>query len=109
MPWNMAPVEGYEIHCGTCEGADLARPFAWLTEGRADGAVSTDGRVLGTYLHGLFDHTAAQQALLRWAGLADACPVDIDADREASLERLADMIDAHLDVTALVRTLGLEA
>ena len=49
---------GYEMHMGTTEGPDRARPFATLEDGSSDGAVSPDGRVTGTYIHGLFadDH-----------------------------------------------------
>ena len=50
------------------EGAALVRPFAEL-EGRPDGAVSADGQVAGTYIHGVFDEPAACHAILAWAGL----------------------------------------
>ena len=66
------------------------RPAFALAGGRLDGAMSADGQILGSYLHGLFDHPEAGQALLRWAGLGDAQQVDLAALREASLERLAD-------------------
>jgi len=68
---------------------------------RADGAVSADGQVLATYVHGLFDHPEACRALLRWAGLAQAEGVDLDALREASIDRLADSMAAHLDLRAM--------
>src|SRR5690606_31945307 len=48
-----APLEGYEIHVGRTTGADSARPFAML-DGKPDGATSADGRIIGTYLHGVF-------------------------------------------------------
>lgn len=99
-----AAVRGYEIHCGRSEGAGFDRPFCVLDDGRRDGAQSADGKVLGTYLHGVFDEPAALAALLRWAGLHDAAPLDMHALREASLERLADAIEAHLD-TARLRVL----
>ncbi|MDI9239966.1 cobyric acid synthase [Lysobacter sp. LF1] len=104
-----APVRGYEIHCGVSEGPALARPSGRLDDGRLDGAMSPDGQVLGTYLHGLFDEPAAQAALLAWAGLRDATPIDVRALREASIERLADAVQSHLDTDALHRLLGLEA
>ncbi|WP_244244185.1 cobyric acid synthase [Marilutibacter alkalisoli] len=94
-------VRGYEIHCGVSAGPALARPVVLLDDGRADGALSADGQVLGSYLHGLFDHPDALAALLRWAGLHDAQTLDIAALREASLERLADMVEAHLDTALL--------
>jgi len=103
-----APVQGYEIHCGVSVGPDLQRPSSRL-DGRDDGAISADGQVLGSYLHGLFDAPAAQGALLRWAGLRDAVAVDVAAEREASIDRLADTIEAHMDTAALSRLLGLES
>ena len=49
-----APFAGYEMHMGVTEGPDRARPFARLADGSPEGAVSADGRVIGTYIHGLF-------------------------------------------------------
>ncbi|BDU23110.1 cobyric acid synthase [Dyella sp. GSA-30] len=103
-----ATVRGYEIHCGISSGPDLQRPSSRLEDGRVDGATSVDGQVLGSYLHGLFDAPEAQAALLRWAGVQDAVAVDMAAEREVSLDRLADTIDAHMDTAALSRLLGLE-
>ncbi|MFO6382994.1 cobyric acid synthase CobQ, partial [Pseudomonas aeruginosa] len=52
-----APLSGYEIHAGVTRGEALARPAVVLDDGRADGARSVDGNVMGTYLHGLFEST----------------------------------------------------
>ncbi|TDF67764.1 cobyric acid synthase [Cupriavidus sp. L7L] len=97
-----APVRGYEIHLGVTTGAGLERPALWLDRGdgtmRPDGACSADGQVMATYVHGLFDDPAGCQALLHWAGLDGAQAVDLDALREASIERLADTLAAHLDL-----------
>ncbi|MFC0134420.1 cobyric acid synthase CobQ [Massilia eurypsychrophila] len=84
-----APVSAYEIHMGTSRGAAFALP-AFTIEGRAEGARSADGQILGTYLHGLFDTPAACDALLRWAGLNSTASVDSGALREASIDRIAD-------------------
>jgi adenosylcobyric acid synthase len=48
-----AAIEGYEIHLGRSEGSDCVRPLLMI-DGRPDGAASIDGRVQGTYVHGLF-------------------------------------------------------
>jgi adenosylcobyric acid synthase len=48
------PFSGYEMHMGVTDGPDRARPFARLADGSSEGAVSPDGRVIGTYIHGLF-------------------------------------------------------
>jgi adenosylcobyric acid synthase len=89
-------VRGYEIHMGVSTGAGLERP-AFVIEGRNEGARSGDDQVLGTYLHGLFDHPAACAGLLRWAGLATQHVVDASSLREASLERIADAMAPVLD------------
>ena len=100
------PVHGYEIHCGTSCGPALASPAVLLADGRSDGALSADGQVLGSYLHGLFDGPPALAALLRWAGVHDAAPLDMQGLRETAIERLADAVEAHLDTAALSRLLG---
>jgi adenosylcobyric acid synthase len=84
-----AAVRGYEIHMGQSQGKDMERP-AFDIAGRTEGARSLDDRVLGTYLHGVFDHPQALSAMLCWAGLAATARLDIAALRENSLERLAD-------------------
>ena len=88
---------GYEIHLGVTSGPALAAPAVRLDDGRADGAISADGQVLGTYCHGLFDHPEALSALLAWAGAGEVETVDFAARREADLERLADSVEAALD------------
>ena len=94
-------ISGYEIHCGnTTLGAD-SRHFITLADGRYDGAVSSDGQVAGSYLHGLFDSAEACEALLKWAGLDNAIGLDRDLLRERDIERLADAMEEHLDLPAL--------
>ena len=84
-----ATVDGYEIHMGVSRGAALASP-AFRIDGRAEGALSTDGQILGSYLHGMFDSAPACAALLHWAGLRSATRIDANALREQSLDRIAD-------------------
>ncbi|HEV8695713.1 MAG TPA: cobyric acid synthase [Lysobacter sp.] len=97
---------GYEIHCGVSRGPALDSPSSLLDDGRGDGAMSADGQVLGSYLHGLFDEPPALTALLRWAGVEQVQVIDLAALREASLERLANAVEAHLDTDALIALLG---
>jgi adenosylcobyric acid synthase len=89
LPNREAHVSGYEIHMGVSAGPGLSRP-AFEIDGRGEGACSPDGQLLGTYLHGLFDHREACTALLEWAGLRSEHSVDTAALREASLDRIAD-------------------
>ncbi|MBP0942996.1 cobyric acid synthase [Pseudomonas alliivorans] len=104
-----AEVSGYEIHAGVTTGAALEQAAVRLDDGRCDGAQSADGQILGTYLHGLFESPAACSALLRWAGLRDVQAVDYHALRERDIERLADLVEKHLDGTLLRQLCGLEA
>ncbi|MET1078047.1 MAG: cobyric acid synthase [Pseudomonas sp.] len=103
-----AAVSGYEIHAGLCSGPGLARPAVRLEDGRDDGACSADGQIIGTYLHGLFESSAACSALLRWAGLEAVQTVDYHALRERDIERLADMVEQHLDLAVLRDLCGLQ-
>lgn len=104
-----AEVSGYEIHAGVTTGAALEQAAVQLDDGRCDGAQSADGQILGTYLHGLFESPAACGALLRWAGLENVQSVDYHALRERDIERLADLVEKHLDGTLLRELCGLEA
>lgn len=62
------PLLGYEIHLGVTEGSDTLRAPISI-DGRADGAGSPDGRVIGTYLHGLFSSDLYRQKLLESFGI----------------------------------------
>ncbi|MBN4079500.1 hypothetical protein JYT26_02555, partial [Beggiatoa alba] len=103
---NECEIQGYEIHAGCTTGAALARPLMQLN-GRTDGAISDDGQVIGTYLHGLFESRPACEALLRWAGLSQPTLIDYQARREADINRLADTLEQHLDMNQLDAMLGL--
>ncbi|QFU11656.1 Cobyric acid synthase [Stutzerimonas frequens] len=102
------PVSGYEIHAGVSRGPALERPAVQLDDGRGDGAISDDGQILGTYLHGLFEGPEACAALLRWAGLEAVQIVDYHGLRERDIERLADLVETHLDTARLRALCGLE-
>ncbi len=95
-----APVSGYEIHAGVSSGSALQYPALQLEHG-ADGAISRDGKILATYLHGLFESAEACNALLRWVGLREAQTPDYHARCEADLERLADTVENYLDTAKL--------
>lgn len=97
---DQSPVSGYEIHAGVTTGAALQNPLIQF-EGSVDGARSADGQIIGTYWHGLFNETAACSALLAWAGLATNQVFDYEKHREHELERLADCVEQHLDLSFL--------
>ena len=97
-----APVRGYEIHAGVSTGRALENPTAVLDGSRSDGAISDDGRIFGTYLHGIFEEPGACAALLKWAGLREPQRIDYRAVREQAIERLADCVANHLNMSKLL-------
>jgi adenosylcobyric acid synthase len=94
------PVRGYEMHLGVTTGPDLERPMLELGD-RPDGAVSADGRVAGCYLHGLFASDPFRRAFLARLGAA-AGTVAYDQTIETVLDGLADHLERHLDLAALL-------
>jgi len=92
------PISGYHIHMGQTLGPDTARPFAHV-EGQGEGAISADGRVAGTYLHGLFSADGFRRAFL-------GAPASPDLAYEAGVERVLDgfaaHLETHLDIDALL-------
>ncbi|AZV79150.1 cobyric acid synthase [Parasedimentitalea marina] len=93
------PVSGYEIHMGRSEGPDCTR--AWLNvEGRPEGAVSADGRVRGSYLHGLFSSDPFRAKFL--ADLGAESSIGYDDGVEATLDDLADHLERYMDLDQLL-------
>ena len=97
-----APFAGYEMHMGVTEGPDRARPFARLADGTPDGAVSADGRVIGTYIHGLFADDRQRAA---WLARLGAGPAHVAYDDlvEQTLDALAAHLAAHIDLDRLLK------
>jgi cobyric acid synthase len=90
---------------GTC-APSIVPPSTY--HGSSDGALSENGQILGTYLHGLFESTVACNPLLRWAGLGNPQTLDYHAVRETHIDRLAGACETHLDLTAVARNLGID-
>ena len=94
---------GYEMHVGRTDGPDTARPVLRLACGRPDGATSADGRVLGTYAHGLFADDRQRRAWLALLGApAHRMAADHAARIETTLDALAEHLERHVDITALL-------
>jgi adenosylcobyric acid synthase len=91
-----APFAGYEMHMGLTEGADRARPFARLADGSSEGAVAADGRVIGTYIHGLFANDRQRGAWL--ARFNRTTTVAYEDAVERTLDALAAHLAVHLDL-----------
>ena len=101
------PVQGYEIHMGITTGPALLQPAIDLGD-RMDGVVSQDGQIVCSYLHGLFDHPEACDALLHWAGLNDADSMDYQLYRESQIDRVAEMLAAEIDFDQLADIAGIK-
>ncbi len=99
-----APVSGYEIHVGRTQGPDCGSPMMLLAGARPDGAVSPDGQVSGTYVHGLFTGDAFRAAYLDAFGTRSELTYDRDIDR--ILEDLAEHLAKSLDIDALLQIAG---
>ena len=95
-------LRAYEIHLGETTGADRARPFARLADGRAEGATSPDGLVQGTYLHGAFTADGFRRAWLAGFG-AESGREGFEARVERTLDELAEHLRSHIDLDALLK------
>lgn len=94
------PITGYEMHIGRTEGSDRERPYLTLESG-PDGAQSANGRVSGTYVHGLFAEDGFRRAFLKSLG-GQGSDLAYDAQVEATLDALAEHLAANLDTEALL-------
>ena len=96
-----APFSGYEMHMGVTEGPGRSRPFALIDQEGPEGAVSVDGRVVGTYAHGLFADDRQRAA---WLAHLGAPPSDLayEAGVEETLDALAAHLERHVDLDRLL-------
>jgi adenosylcobyric acid synthase len=100
------PVRGYEIHLGRTVGPGTARPWFHI-EGEPDGAVGAEGRVMGSYVHGLFQSDAFRRAFLARLGASGDAGPPYGGSIEATLDQLAEHLEAHIAVDrvlAIART-----
>jgi adenosylcobyric acid synthase len=112
QPLTEKRVAGYEIHVGQTLYADQAEPFATLSSGELDGSVSADGRILGTYLHGIFDEDGFRHQFVTAARAFHqlASPSVLNSwnlQRQESLDRLARRVSESLDMERIFSWVGL--
>ena len=92
--------DGYEIHMGSTVGEDCQRPYAYV-DGRAEGAINPDGRVVGLYLHGMFCDDEFRSCFLEECG-ENGCSFGYDASTDKVMDALADHMQRHLDIDGLL-------
>ncbi|WP_248306932.1 MULTISPECIES: cobyric acid synthase [unclassified Devosia] len=97
-PATGEPISGYHMHMGVTQGIDVARPFAEVA-GQPEGAISPDGRIIGTYLHGLFAADPFRRAFLGAVATPD---LDYEAGVDQTLDDLAAHLEHHLDLDAIL-------
>ncbi len=116
QPMISDTASGYEIHLGTTEYQPGAHPLLTIrrSDGTTsfDGATSTDGRIIGTYLHGLFDDDEFRHSLINAARAAlrltpPAAYVNFRAERDARFDRLAAHVRQAIDFDAIINLSGL--
>jgi adenosylcobyric acid synthase len=115
------PISGYEIHAGRVTGMTASSSAFRIIERdgvRADdfeGACSEDGRVMGSSIHGLFDAAGFRRnfvdAVRESKGLAAlglSVPYDPNADRRTAFDRIADVLEAHVDMSRVAALAGVD-
>ena len=107
---------GYEIHMGVTTLEKGLRPFSRIfrrgnnSVSVEDGAVSHDGRVFGTYLHGLFDNGRFREIYLNSIRLEKGMPLRRGADKQPQndpFDQLAEQFEKHLDMPRIMAICGL--
>jgi adenosylcobyric acid synthase len=98
---NGAPFHGYEMHIGRTSGPGCATPLLRFADGRPDGAISRDGRVMGGYVHGLFAEDRQRAAWLESLGARSE--LAYESQIEQTLDELAAHLASHIDLDRLLR------
>ena len=103
-------VRGYEIHLGETMGPDTERPMLSIDDGRSDGAISGDGRIMGCYMHGLFASDSYRNAWLdafnQKTGGKKFC---YNEALQGALDALADHIEFHVDIETISNIVELKS
>ena len=100
------PISGYEMHVGESEGPGLDNPFLML-DGRPEGVVSEDGKIIGCYVHGLFSSDDFRHDFLNQIRAREVSSVSYDRQVETTLDELADHFERHLDIPEVMKIAGL--
>lgn len=93
---------GYEMHMGVTDRQPDVKPFATLDDAALDGAISSSGRIFGTYVHGIFQSRHFRDCLLKMLG-ADSDAADQNCTIDAALDRIAAQMEEQIDMKKLLK------
>ena len=99
-------VEGYEMRMGATSGPDTGRPWLTIEDGRAEGAHSASGLVMGSYVHGLFAADGFRHAFLERISSGRTRGAAYEAQVEETLDALAQHLEANLDLDRVLAAAG---
>ena len=110
-------ITGYEIHMGETQLLNGTSPFLTIIERSDkdvcmdDGAVSSDGNVIGSYLHGIFDNNEFRLELInhlrKKKGLSPMLPEELSTvDKEREYDKLADWFREHINMDLIFEQIG---
>jgi len=94
-------IHGYEIHIGSSEGPDRSNPWICLDDKRVEGALSQDGRVMGSYIHGIFASDGFRQFFLEGLHKGRTNTTAYEMMVENTLDNLAEHLEENMDLDAL--------
>lgn len=94
---NNAPLAGYHMHMGETIGADRNNPFAMVGD-KPEGAMSTNGQVIGTYLHGLFAADHFRRTFLEELGAKTSQTLEFEARIDQILDGFAAHLESHVNL-----------
>ena len=89
--------DGYEIHIGKTNGNDCKNPFA-IINNKFEGAVSKDGLIMGSYLHGMFVNNKFRSMFLKKLGFQTS-NLNYSSKVDQSLNEFADLIEDNINVS----------
>ncbi len=96
------PLSGYEMHIGNTSGSDMSRPFLEMNS-IAEGAISSDGKIMACYVHGLFASDEFRASFLNGIKNRDTSGLAFEQTVDQTLDALAGHLARHLDMDALLK------
>ena len=109
-------IVGYEIHMGQTLGDKVSPAFRIVSRGERksnhlDGAVSKDGKIVGTYIHGLFENESIRRCLvsnLRGAKGIDRVTHPFALSKDSEYDKLAALVRHSLDMDMIYKIAGIK-